>query len=429
VNASRRTPLIYNLFPLLVGSCDEWGRHAERAANMGFNWAYINPVHYPGFSGSLYAVKHYDRVHPMFAPKPNSKNGLEGLIPAFLQMSRAGLSPMMDLVINHTAIDSPLVAEHPEWYVRDHEGKVQNPFAVDPDDPDKRTVWGDLAEIDNRHSPDRQGLWEFWGRLLDAYLDIGIEGFRCDAAYKVPVELWQFLIARAAARRPDVVFWAENLGCTKEETRALRSAGFQFLCNSSKWWNFTDPWCLEQHREFQDLPSIAFPETHDTPRLALESGGSEAVQRQRYAFAATFSSGLMIPIGFEFGFQRPLHVVSTKPEDWEESRWDLQHFIRAVNRWKLGDDLWQGEGELTQRTTSHSQLCVLERRSLEQPDRWGVICINVDGEQACEIEPAALGPLPDSPRVWHLSRLDHAADPQPVSERLSFGPSEVLIIS
>jgi len=396
---------------------------------MGFNWLYVNPIHYPGFSGSLYAVKHYDRVHPAFLPKGSKNHRLECLEPTFRKVARDGLSPMIDLVINHTAVDSPLVSEHPEWFIQDHHGQVQNPFAVDPDDPTKKTVWGDLAEIDNRCSPDREGLWEFWGQVLDAYLAIGIEGFRCDAAYKVPVDLWQFLIERALRQCPQAVFWAENLGCTREETRALRSAGFQFVCNSSKWWNFTDSWCLEQHEEFNDLPSISFPETHDTPRLASESGGSEAVQRQRYAFAAVFSSGLMMPIGYEFGFQRSLHVVSTSPEDWEASRWNLEHFIRAVNRWKLSEPLWQGEGTLLRRHIQTSQLCLLERRSLDNPDCWGLICVNLDQQKHYEVAPQEFGSLPVTPQLRRLSHLDQSPDPLPVPPRLELSPSEIVVIS
>ncbi|PJA81115.1 MAG: alpha-amylase, partial [Nitrospirae bacterium CG_4_9_14_3_um_filter_51_5] len=89
------------------------------------------------------------------------------------------------------------------------QGKVENPYAVDPDDPSKRTVWGDLAEIDNRDSSDREHLWEFWGQLIDRYLELGFQGFRCDAAYKVPGKLWRFLIHRARRVNPQAVFWAE----------------------------------------------------------------------------------------------------------------------------------------------------------------------------------------------------------------------------
>lgn len=429
MRSTYQVPLIYNLFPRLAGSCDRWLSHAKRAADMGFNWIFINPIHLPGFSGSLYAVKEYDLLNPAFLPEGTQDQHVEALRPTLQAMTQYGLAPMVDLVLNHTAIDSSLVTQHPDWYLRDAEGNVQNPYAIDPDDPGKKTVWGDLAEIDNRHSPDREHLWEFWGQLVERYLNLGFQGFRCDAAYKVPAELWRFLIDRALRRSPRAVFWAENLGCTVEETRALGEAGFHFFCNSSKWWNFRDAWCLVQHREFQDMPSIAFPETHDTPRLAAESGGNEAVQRQRYAFAAFFSSGLMMPIGYEFGFHRPLHVVATTPDDWEPPRWDLQNFVRAVNDWKVKDPLWQGEGELVQRAMPNPHLCLLERRSIKTPELWALICLNTNSHDPVEIPIGDIGTLPSSPRMQRASRLDYHVEPLPLPGRLTLQPAEVIVIA
>lgn len=373
-----QVPLIYNVFPLLVGPLEQWGVHAERIAALGFNWFFVNPVTEPGFSGSLYSTKSYARLNPAFAGEGSEVASLERLRPVLHRIQSCGLHPMVDLVINHTAIDSPLTQEHPDWFVRDERGHIRHPVAVDPDDPTKRTVWGDLAEVDNLSSPDRDALWAFWASVIDSYLDVGFEGFRCDAAYQVPAELWRFLIERTRSRNPDIVFWAENLGCTVEQTRALRGAGFHWFCNSSKWWNFRDAWCLEQHREFADLPSIAFPETHDTPRLAAETGGDERIQRQRYAFAAGFSTGVMMPIGYEFGFSKSLHVVDTRPEDWERPAFDVSAFIRAVNRFKLQTPLWQGEGDLTRVDTPTPQLLVLERRTAAAPGKSGWMVVNTE---------------------------------------------------
>jgi len=47
---------------------------------MGFGWIYLNSVLYPGFSGSLYAIKHYDRLHPLLAPD-ETLSGLDALAP------------------------------------------------------------------------------------------------------------------------------------------------------------------------------------------------------------------------------------------------------------------------------------------------------------------------------------------------------------
>ncbi len=57
---------IYNLFPTLAGTIRQWAEHLPRIAAMGFNAVYVNPFHYPGFSGSLYAVKDYYRLNPRF---------------------------------------------------------------------------------------------------------------------------------------------------------------------------------------------------------------------------------------------------------------------------------------------------------------------------------------------------------------------------
>ena len=134
---------------------------------MEFDWLYLNPWHYPGFSGSCYAIKDYSRVDPRLLPEGHldkhyedvirSDGGLGVLRETLAQVRAAGLRPIMDLVINHTSRDSPLVSEHPEWYVRDSSGAIESPSAIDPADSRNVTVWGDLAEIDNARSPDRDG--------------------------------------------------------------------------------------------------------------------------------------------------------------------------------------------------------------------------------------------------------------------------------
>lgn len=361
-------PLIYNLFQRLVGPTTRWAEHAGRAAEMGFDWLYLNPWHYPGFSGSLYAPKELRRLNPLFLPPGADERSLEPLREALAQIEARGTRPMMDLVVNHTAKDSPLIAEHPEWYVRDRSGEVVSPFVVDPDDPSKKTVWGDLAEVDNEHSPDREALWDFWAELVRDSLELGFHGFRCDAAYKVPAGLWRRLIGEARRVRPDVQFFAETLGAPVEAVAALKEAGFDYFFNSSKWWDFREPWALEQHERFRKIaPSIAFPESHDTPRLAAESGGNEAVQRQRYAFAAAFSAGVMMPVGYELGFRKQMNVVETMPSDWERRAWDLRPFVARVNRLKRRHPVLQGEGVLRAPAGLRGDVLVLERRVDDTP--------------------------------------------------------------
>jgi starch synthase (maltosyl-transferring) len=380
-------PLIYNLFQRLVGPTTRWAEHARRAREMEFNWIYLNPWHYPGFSGSLYAPKEFYRLNPLFVPPGADERSLRPLEDALREITALELRPMMDLVINHTAKDSQLIDEHPEWYVRDERGEVVSPFVREAHDPTQITVWGDLAEIDNEGSADREALWNHWADMVRHALGIGFRGFRCDAAYKVPVELWRFLIAEAKRIDPEVEFFAETLGAPTEDVRALKAAGFHYFFNSSKWWDFRETWALEQHEDFRHIaPSVAFPETHDTARLAGETDGNERVQRQRYAFAAAFSAGVMMPVGYEFGFRKQVNVVESQPADWERRHFDLRHFVALVNRLKLRTPVLQGEGILRAPAGLKGDVLLLQRHSDKAGDSPAWILVNKVPDEARHVD-------------------------------------------
>lgn len=367
---------------------------------MGFDWLYLNPWHYPGFSGSCYAIKDYERVDPRLLPEGHADKhdeeairadgGLGVLQETLAQVRAAGLRPIMDLVINHTSRDSLLTRAHPEWFVRDASGAIESPSAIDPDDASKVTVWGDLAEIDNAGSPDRDRLWRHWIGIVERGMQLGFEGFRCDAAYKVPAELWRELIGAAARQRPDVLFFGEILGARLEEIEAMRDSGLHFTFNSSKWWDFSAPWCLDQQRAQRPwIRSVSFPESHDTPRLWSESGGRLAVQKQRYAFAAAFGSGLMMPVGYEFGFRRSIDVVTTQACDWETPNADLSEFITLVNQTRRAHRALSCEWTSAVGPLDGATL-LLEKQA---EDSLGFVVINKDrdAEQVIELPEDARG--------------------------------------
>jgi len=366
---------IYNLFPTLAGPIAGWTAQLPRIAVMGFNAVYINPFHYPGFSGSLYAVKDYYRLNPRFRGKARGKD--DALLRGFTDKARGhGLRVIMDLVVNHTAKDSELTASRPGWFARNGDGEIQSPFAVDPDNPERRTVWGDLAELDYR-PPQRDEIVAYFEALVRHYVGLGFGGFRCDAAYKVPAEVWRRLIGAAKAVDPDVVFLAENLGATVAQVDALAEAGFDYLFNSMKWWDFESPWLLEQYERFRHIaPTIAFPESHDTERLITEllaagfpESEIEARYKQAYAFAAAFSTGVMMPMGFEFGWARRISVVPQDEETAEPPRFDLSAFIAGINRLKQAVPALNEEGPQRLLSRPNDPLIALLRQSESGAER------------------------------------------------------------
>jgi starch synthase (maltosyl-transferring) len=365
-------PRIYNLFPLLAGPLPRWKPHLERARQMEFDWLFINPIQLSGFSGSLYSIKDYYAIDPRMTDPPAGppEDQLRRMISDAREL---GLRVMMDLVINHTAFDSPLLSAHPAWYKRGAGGKPVSPGTRDGD---REVIWGDLIEIDN--TADRDGLWRYWIALAEHYAALGIEGFRCDAAYKVPGELWRTLIGTIKRNRPAVTFFAESLGCPFEDTVRLAQSGFDFIFNSSKWWDFTAPWCLDQYRQTAPLvPSVSFAESHDTERLAAELSGDQAAVKMRYAFSALFSAGVMMPIGFEYGFRHRLHVVKTRAEDWEIPAWEICDFIAAVNRLKASRRVFNEEGALDAIELGNANLFAFVKWSRDRSER-ALIVINKD---------------------------------------------------
>jgi starch synthase (maltosyl-transferring) len=428
MGGQNQVPIIYNLFPRLAGVMTDWLQHASRAAEMGFNWLFINSILYPGFSGSLYAIKHHYRINPDFLPPGTETDGLNLLGLTLRRFKDLGLWPIMDLVINHTSRDCHLVNEHPSWYSHDVHGEIVSPFARDPGNPEKLTVWRDLAEIDNKGSGDREGLWAYWGELVRRYIRLGFKGFRCDAAYKVPAALWRYLVEQAASADREALFFAETLGSAEEEALALRGAGLHYLFNSSKWWDFVEPWCLQQHDEFGKIaPSISFPESHDTARLAADTGGNEAVQRQRYAFAATFSAGLMMPIGYELGFRKRLNVVATRPSDWEVPTFDLRTFIKRMNRLKMEIPLLRGEGKLTAVAADRDAL-VLERQSEQAPGQEGWILINKSDDRGTVVTLDRIG-VSSRHRLNRVCRDEDSSHELTVTgQAIELAPAELVLL-
>jgi starch synthase (maltosyl-transferring) len=424
-------PRVYNLFPTLAGPIAHWHGHLERIAAMGFDWIYLNPIHATGGSGSLYAVADYGRLNP--ALRGDDARSDDAILRDFIGAARErGIRVMLDLVINHTANDSPLVAAHPDWYVRGDDGRPAAPFAVDPDDPEKVTTWGDLAELDFSERPARAEIVDFFAGIVRHYAGLGARGFRCDAAYKVPGAVWSQIVAAARDVAPDTLFAAETLGCRPEEVAQLGCAGFDYLFNSSKWWDFRESWLLEQYERFRHIaPSIAFPESHDTPRLAAELNGRsdaeiEAEYRFRYLFAAFFSSGVMMPMGYEYGFARKLDVVATTPADWEEPRFDLSSFIADANAMKAATPALNEEG--AERLLAREGGAVALLRSGGSPGDAALAVLNPDARASAELDARTLvAALDGVPR----DVTPHAAEKHPVvpEERVRLDPLEIRVFT
>ncbi|MBW5379231.1 alpha-amylase family glycosyl hydrolase, partial [Brachyspira hampsonii] len=271
---------------------------------------------------------------------------------------------MIDLVINHSSKDCNLVNEHFEWY-KTKDGVLQSPGAWDNG---KWIEWGDLAVFNNKMNPNEKDeeenantkdnqdgnaeneekennqhindneilnpIWYYWNDLIKHNLDLGFSGFRCDAAYKVPKKLWKYLIYNAKQINNKVIFFAESLGCSMEDTEKLIDAGFDYVASSAKWWDYEGEWFIEQYDLAREkCRQIAFPSNHDTKRLISEYDGNIWQVKQTFLFTAIVCDMWMITLGDEYGFLKRCNVVGGNQKDYENISYDLSEYIKDITNY------------------------------------------------------------------------------------------------
>jgi hypothetical protein len=131
----------------------------------------VGAMNRKGALGNPYSVQDYYAVNPQFGTVRDFKKLLN-------TVHRSGMKLIIDLVANHTAWDSRLMAEHPEWFTRDSAGGIISPHRD----------WTDVADLDYSQA----GLRKYMIAMMRYWVkDIGIDGFRCDGADLVPLDFWE----------------------------------------------------------------------------------------------------------------------------------------------------------------------------------------------------------------------------------------------
>ena len=100
------------------GPLNEWDAHFDEAARRGYNFIHYTPLQSRGSSGSPYSI--YDQMTIdealLQGGKDGDKDGGVKQVQEALNMAKEkyGLGSLTDVVLNHTANNSPWLEEHPE---------------------------------------------------------------------------------------------------------------------------------------------------------------------------------------------------------------------------------------------------------------------------------------------------------------------------
>lgn len=100
------------------GPLNAWDKHFEEAARRGYNFIHYTPLQSRGSSGSPYSIYDQLTIDEVLLKdgRDSDKDGGIKQVDAALRMAKEkyGLGSLTDVVLNHTANNSPWLEEHPE---------------------------------------------------------------------------------------------------------------------------------------------------------------------------------------------------------------------------------------------------------------------------------------------------------------------------
>lgn len=149
-------------------------QHIDSIKALGTNVVWFMPIYPVGQINSVnspYCISDYKGVNPEFGTLEEFKNVVS-------LCHNSGMSVIVDWVANHTSWDSKWI-EHRDWYTQNEKGEIVHPA---------NTGWLDVADLNFDNPQMRLAMidaMKYW------VTEVGIDGFRCDAADFVPFDFWK----------------------------------------------------------------------------------------------------------------------------------------------------------------------------------------------------------------------------------------------
>ena len=276
-----------------------------------------------GRFGSPYAALSFIAVDPALAEFDPSATPLEQFLELVDAVHARNAKLFLDIAINHTGWAASLHATHPQWLVRNPDGKIEVPGAWG-------VTWADLTRLDYSH----KDLWQYMADIFLTWCRRGVDGFRCDAGYMIPVMAWRYIVASVRSQFPDTIFLLEGLGGKISVTRELLSRA-NFNWAYSELFQNHDRGQIESYfGEAMDISrseglAFHFAETHDNTRLAEKS---KTYARMRTSLCALFSfqGAFGFANGVEWFATEKINVHDAPPLNWGAADNQVDHISRLA---------------------------------------------------------------------------------------------------
>ena len=274
-----------------------------------------------GRFGSPYAALSFTAVDPSLAEFDSKATPLEQFIELVEAVHARNAKLLMDVAINHTGWAASLHETHPEWLVRGSKGDIEVPGAWG-------VRWEDLTKLNYQH----KDLWQYMANMFLTWCNRGIDGFRCDAGYMIPVPAWQYIIAVVREQFPDTIFFLEGLGGKIVVTRELLNpANFNWAyCELFQNYDRRDiEFQLLQAMDISEAEGIMvhYAETHDNLRLASRSH-TWAKMRTALCALTSFQGTFGFANGVEWFATEKIDVHESPSLNWHAAENQVDHIHR-----------------------------------------------------------------------------------------------------
>jgi predicted glycogen debranching enzyme len=332
------------------------------------------PTTYARFGryGSPYAALDLTGIDPALVEFDRRSTGVDQFRELAYAVHSRRAKLFIDLAINHTGWGSDLQEGHPEWFVRGHNGEFVSPGAWG-------VTWEDLSELDH-HSP---APWEYFAQVFLTWCRRGVDGFRCDAGYMVPVPAWQYITARVREEFPDTIFLLEGLGGSWEATESLLTIGAMQWAYSELFQNFSPVqvagYLDHSFRQTERVGLLVhYSETHDNNRLAAE-GREWSLLRNRLCALSSMAGGYGFTCGVEWLATEKILVHQRSGLAWGQSE-NLIPELSRLNRLLADHPCFFDAAKVTRLSSTESPVLALRRESADNTRRL-LILVNTDIKQ------------------------------------------------
>jgi len=279
----------------------------------------INPIGHEKAFGSPYCVQDYYGINPAYGKAADLHNLVDAA-------HKRGMKVILDLAMDHTSWDNPLIKQHPDWY-RHTDGDVKNAATVS-----QTPMWSDVVQLDYSNPALRAYMIDMEKYWLKTF---NVDGFRYDSAELMPTEFWNEstqalkgakadILLVGEAHRPETMVKAFDLDYSFTLYPELLS-----IMQGHEQASSLAP--VLQYERFQ-FPSetlhMRYVENQDTDRLAKVVGRQGAMAAALFMF--TQDGVPLIYDGQEIGNAAPGNFISAPPVDWTRGDKGISSFYTQL---------------------------------------------------------------------------------------------------